>query len=200
MRIRTATSIVIAIFMALGGCATSAGPATVIRTLHKPNQPGFHNILVVSVAGEFASRASFEQQLASAIAASKASASPYYTIVGRKPPLTRGYLDDAIRVRQFDAVIFTRIKGQEQEELSRTRPVGAAFDLFGYDYDELNRDVAIGETQSITFVSELYATATREKVWSIDTLSVDKSSVSDLIAEQALTIADQLKADRLLER
>lgn len=184
----------------LAACAAGPQTATVIRTLYSPEQARYSNIIVVSVTGDYATRASFERQVAQALTAGSVNASAYYTVIGRNPQLTRSLLDDAIRAREFDGVLFTRVKGQEQPELAPGRPVGAAFDLFRYDYAELNRDNAIRQARAYNFVTEFYSTALTEKVWAIETISNEKDTIDELITEQVLTIAGQLRADGLLGR
>lgn len=200
MQIRVLTALSVVILLVLAACATSPEPATVIRTVYDPGQEGFDNILVISVAGDYASRAAFEQELSQTITGNDVTAVPWFTVVGRNTGLTRAFLHDAIRVRGFDAVVLTRLQGQEQEDLAPMRPVGPALDLFGYDYPELNRDVAIQQARAITFVTEVYSTATQKKVWSINALSVGNETAAALISEQAFTVADQLRTDDLLGR
>jgi len=155
-------------------------------------------MLVISVAGDFQSRSLFERQVASAMADRQGKATAYYTVIGRRPYLTRNALDAAIKSRRFDAILLVREKGQEREELAPGRPVGRAFDLFGYDYAELNSGNSIEQSAAITFIAELYSAAERKKIWSIESLSFDKTSATDLINEQAATIARQIIEDRLL--
>ena len=202
MRLGTSlkTVFVAALAACLGACASAPEPATVIRTVYTPGIDGFRNVLVISVTGQYASRASFERQLATELSRGSVTATAYYTVIGRNPQLTRDYLEDAIAARGFDAVIFTRLKGQEQEDLAPGRPVGPAFDLFFYDYAELSRDNAIREAAAHTFVTELYSAERRQKVWAIETLSTDKATVEALIEEQVFTIADQIQQDGLLGR
>lgn len=191
-------AILLVTISALVACATTVTPATVIRTRYNPDQEGFSRFLVISVAGDYATRASFERQLAAEITSDRVTASPYYTIIGRNPQVTRDFIDNAITVRGFDAVLLTRQQGQEQESFAPGRPVGNQLDLFSFDYPEFNRDVQIRQAQAITFSTEVYSTAERRKVWSINTLSVDKSTAEELIAEQVFTIAAQLDEDGLL--
>ena len=197
-RLRPLISLLVA--LVLGACASAPEPASVIRTVFNPPEDGFSNILVIGVAGDYQSRGAYERQLSQAISGGDLVASPYYTVIGRNPQLTRAYLDDAIAARRFDEVLFTRPKGQEQEDLAPGRPVGRAFDLFSYDYAELNRDVRLRDARSITFITEVYSTATRRKIWAIETLSTSFDSVESLINEQVFTIAGQLDADGLLDR
>lgn len=186
---------------ALAACA-SAPPSTVFRTVYSPDpdMSGFSNILVVSVTGTYQSRAQFERELVMAMSSSEVAAAAYYTVLGRNPQLTRSNLHNAIRNREFDAVIFTRLKGQEQQDLAPLRPIGSSLDLFGYDYDELNRDVSIQQSQAITFITEVYSTATQRKIWAIESLSFDKATAAELISEQAVMISAQIKKDKLLAR
>ena len=192
--------VVMTALILLAACAATPATSTVIRTAFDlpADHAGFRNMLVISVAGDYDSRALFEQKLAAAFANSESRVTAYYTVVGRQPFLTRTALDTAILSRKFDAVLLTRLKGQEQAELVTNRPVGQSFDLFGYDYAELNVASPIEQASTITFVTELYPTSTRKKVWAIDTLSFDKPTATDLIDEQVATIVTQLRTDDLL--
>jgi len=194
------TTLLLLFTLLAGACASAPESASVIRTVFDPSESGFSNMMVISVTGDYESRGTFERQLSQAISGGDVIASPYYTVIGRNPQLTRAYLDDAIAARRFDAVIFTRQKGQEQEDLAPGRPVGRAFDLFSYDYAELNRDVRLRDARAITFITEVYSTATRRKIWAIETLSTNFDSVESLVNEQVFTIAGQLDADGLLDR
>jgi hypothetical protein len=182
------------------GCASAPEPTTVIRTRYNPAVEGFNNFLVISVTGDYATRALVERDIVSAISSDDVTASAWYTVIGRRPQVNRSLMEDSIRSRGFDAVLFIREKGQEQEELAPLRPVGAAFDLFGYDYEELNRDIQIEQSRAITFVIELYDAIAQQKVWAIEALSVQKQTLQDLIDEQVVTIALQLQEDELLGR
>lgn len=192
--------VVLTALILLAACASAPATSTVIRTAFNlpSDHAGFRNVLVISVAGDYDSRALFEQQLAAAFASSQGRVTAYYTVVGRQPFLTRTALETAILSRKFDAVLLTRLKGQEQEELVANRPVGQSFDLFGYDYAELNIASPIEQAPTITFVTELYATSTKKKIWAIDTLSFDKPTAIDLINEQAATVVAQLRTDDIL--
>ena len=162
--IRNAFSALFLLFILLGGCASAPEPTTVIRTLYNPNVDAFNSVLVISVTGDYATRASVERDLVASISSGGVNASAWYTVVGRRPQVTRSLIQDTIRSRGYDAVLFVRQKGQEQEDLAPLRPVGAALDLFGYDYDELNRDEQIEQSRAITFVAELYDANAQQKV------------------------------------
>ncbi len=187
--------------MLLGACATKPAPSTVIHTLHDTSDVGvpFANVLVISVAGDYESRELLERQIVAGIADRTSKASAYYTVIGRRPLFTRTAMETAISARNFDAVLFIRQKGQEREDLAPGRPIASALDLFNYDYPELNGASSIEQAAAITFVTELYSVVARKKIWSIDSLSFDKISATDLINEQAVVIAKEVVKSRLLQ-
>jgi len=199
--VRLNTTILCATALLLSACATTTpSSSTVIRTMPPVSAEyrDFSNMLVISVAGDFQSRRLFERNFVTATADLEGRATGYHTVIGRRPYLTRVALDAAIKSRRFDAVLLVREKGQEREELAPGRPVGRGFDLFGYDYPELNSGDSIEQSAAITFITELYSVAEKRKIWSIESLSFDKTTATDLIEEQAATVSQQVIKDRLL--
>lgn len=184
----------------LDACASAPSQSTIIRTLFDlpDDHAGFGNILIISVAGDYESRALMETRLAGAFYEDQVQATASFTVLGRQTPLTRSRLETAILSRSYDSVLLVRQKGQERADLVANRPVGAAFDLFGYDYAELNYAESIQKAPAITFVTEIYSTLDNRKVWSIDSLSFDKDTATDLIEEQAASIAERIRSDRVL--
>jgi len=184
----------------LAACASAPSQSTIIRTLFDlpDDHTGFGNILIISVAGDYESRALLETRLAAAFYEDQVQATASFTVLGRQTPLTRSRLETAILSRSYDSVLLVRQKSQERADLVANRPVGQAFDLFGYDYAELNYAESIQQASAITFVSEIYSTVNNKKVWSVDSLSFDKETATDLIEEQAATIAAQIRKDRIL--
>ena len=194
------STLILLLSLLIGGCASAPDPTTVIRLRYDPSVDGFRNFLIISAAGDYATRAAVERNLAAAITDGDVVGNPWFAVVGRRPQISRTLMLDSIRSRSFDAVLFVRQKGQEQEALAPSRPVGPAFDLFGYDYDELNRDIQIEQSRAITLIAELYDASTQQKVWAIEALSVSKDTLQELIDEQVVTIESQLREDNLLGR
>jgi len=194
--------------LALAAIATSvllltscAAPSNIIRTLRDPSvgQVHFSNVLVISVAGDFASRAQFESEIAAEFSADDAAATAYYTVVGRNPQVSRNAIHNAIRARSFDAVLFVRLKGQDDPDAVNNRPTGSAFNLFLYDYPEFNAASGFKRGSTATFVSELYVAASEQKIWAIESLLFGHDSADQVIESQVKTIAGQLREDRLIK-
>lgn len=181
----------------LTSCAT---PSTIIKTFDDPavGQVRFNNVLVISVAGDFASRAQFEREIAAEFSADKAAATAYYTVVGRNPQVSRNAINNASRARRFDAVLFVRLKGQDVADAVANRPTGGSFDLYKYDYPEFNAASGFNRDSTATFVSELYVVAEERKIWAIESLIFEHDSADMVIESQVKAISGQLRKDKLI--
>ena len=170
----------------LAGCATTGPENKIIRTVHAFEGAGpFENILVISVAGDQRSRAVFEREMVAALADDGVNASPWFTVVGAHTPLERKTLNNALKAREYDAVLFVRELGQEVPDLAPGRPVGRGLDLLHYDYFELNREVPIDAGTTVTFVAEVYDVGAIRKIWAIESLVFDSESVVAAVSNQA---------------
>ena len=180
-------------------CATTTPVSTIIKTLHDiEGAAPFGNILVVSVAGDIPTRTEFEQEVAIAISTDATVASPFYTIVGRTPQLTRSVLNNVVAAREFDAILLTRLQGQDRTDLVPNRPTGRLFDLYLYDYAELNFPVSIEIGSTVSFVVEVYDTRAEKKVWAIESLIFESKSVESAVTEQIAAISAEILKDGLL--
>ncbi len=181
----------------LASCSSSS---TIIRTLSDPSvgQVRFDNVLIISVAGDFASRAQFERGIAAVFSGDDSAATAYYTVVGRNPQVSRNAIYNAVRARSFDAVLFVRLKGQDIPGAVANRPTGSAFNLFLYDYVEFNAASGFKRESTATFVSELYVADSEKKIWAIESLMFEHDSAEQLIESQVKAIAEQLRKDRLI--
>ncbi|VUX55589.1 exported protein of unknown function [uncultured Woeseiaceae bacterium] len=191
---------VLAVIAIASACATTPA-SNVIKTVDDiEGAAPFSNILVVSVAGDIATRTEFEQAIANAISTEETTVTPFYTVVGRTPQFTRNILNNVVRAREFDAIILTRLQGQDRADLVPNRPTGRLFDLYLYDYAELNypADIEVGST--VSFVVEVYDTRTAKKVWAIESLIFDSKTVESVLSEQLAAISAEILRDGLVRR
>jgi len=191
--------ILVAVLAMASACGTTNSTNNIIKTSYGVDSAApFANVLVISVAGDIPTRIRFEQQLAVAISSDENPATAYYTIVGRNPQLTRNILNNAVKAREFDAIILTRLKGQDRADLVANRPTGRLFDLYLYDYEELNIPASIALGSTVSFVVEVYDTVFKKKVWAIESLTFDAIDIESVVAEQAAAIAAELLKDDLI--
>jgi hypothetical protein len=181
------------------GCGTTPPASSVIKTFNEVDGTApFKNVLIISVAGEFPTRVRFEQELAAAFSGEGSVATANYTIVGRIAPLTRVTLNRVVEAREFDAIVLTRMKGQDRAGLIPNRPTGSGFNLYLYDYEELNIPVSIPTGSTVSFVVEVYDTRAKKKVWAIEALIFDSRSVESVVSDQVAAIAAEIMKDGLV--
>ncbi len=183
------------------GTTTPAPDNSIIKIVHEIEDVApFSNILVVSVAGDHPSRAQFEQEVAETISSDKTIATPFYAVVGRNPQVTRDILNNVVRARVFDAIVLTRLQGQDRADLVANRPAGRQFDIYLYDYAELNFPATIKVGSTVSFVVEVYDTRAEKKVWAIDSLIFESRNVESVVSQQAITISAEIIKDGVVRR
>jgi len=190
--------ILFAITVMTSACSASS---SVIKTVHDIDGAApFGNILVISVAGDRDSRTQFQTEIVAAISGNATVATPYFSVVGRYAPLTREILNNAVDYLEFDAILLARTLGQDQAKLVSNRPTGRMFDLYRYDYQELNLPISINTDTTVSFVVEMYDTRAVKKVWAIESLIFKNESAASAVSAQAAIIAAEIRKDRLIRR
>ena len=168
----------------------------------------FNNFLVIGVAGNYNSRAQFERTVVSGLRAEGASASPYYSIVQGNEPISRDAVLGAVQSGSFDAVLVTRVLGQQTDVDVQSGSAGAKattiggspINFFRYDYEELNEPVRISFNRTVVLGTELFSSADEKMIWAIESSSTNAASVGVLIDDTATSIVSRLRRDGLIGR
>ena len=207
MPVKTNRSLAFVLFLAyLAACASA--PST--RTSYvDPDYggSGFENFLVIGVAGSYNSRAQFEREVVSGIRSAGADATAYYNLAGNAP-ISRDAVLDAVRQNQFDAVVVTRVKGQEgeidvEEGATGTKATtigGRPINFFRYDYEDLNEPDSLSFTMSVVLTTELFAADDERMIQSFDTTSSGAENIGILIDGTAQAIVRRLANDDRIGR
>lgn len=196
----------IAATLILSGCGSTTTRVT--KILHDPDfkKPRYSNILVIAVSDNYDHRAQFERNLVSGIRKTGAEATAYYTVLGHNPEVTSSAIQNAIRARNFDAVLFSRAKGVTEEinvkdgsaSAQATVVGGNLFDLFRYDYEEHVEPENLRLSTSVVLVTQLYAAAELKNIWAIKSSSFDRESVGQIIDSVTAAVVKQLKRDKMI--
>ena len=163
-------------------------------------------MLVITVTDNYDRRAQFERTVVSGIRQTGAQATAYYTVVGHNPPVSSSDIMNAVRARNFDAVVFTRVKGRSEDivakdatpEAQATVIGGNLFDLFRYDYEEYQEPENIRMSTNVVLVTQLYDPVDKKNVWAIEINSSDRESTANIIESAAAAIVKHLKRDNLV--
>ena len=188
--------------------ACSSTSTQVKNVLNDPDyrKTRFSNVLVIAVADNYNRRAQFERSVVSGIRQTGAEATAYYTVVGHNPPVSSSDIMNAVRARNFDAVLFTRVKGATEDikvkdatpNAQATAIGGNLFDLFRYDYAEYNEPENMSLTSTVELISQLYATEDKKNVWAIQIKSSDNDSTEQIVESAAAAIVKHLKRDKFI--
>lgn len=190
----------------LSACSTTSTKVTKILHDSDYRNTQYSNILVITVADNYNRRAQFERTVVSGIRQTGAQATAYYTVVGHNPPVSSSAIMNAVRARNFDAVVFTRVKGHSEDIVTKdATPAAQAsvvggnlFDLFRYDYEEYQEPENIRMSTSVVMVTQLYDPADQKNVWAIEINSSDRESTANIIESAAAAIVKHLKRDKLV--
>lgn len=190
----------------LSACSTTSTKVT--KILHDPDykKARYSNVLVITVTDNYDRRAQFERTVVSGIRQTGAQATAYYTVVGHNPPVSSSDIMNAVRARNFDAVVFTRVKGRSEDivakdatpEAQATVIGGNLFDLFRYDYEEYQEPENIRMSTNVVLVTQLYDPVDKKNVWAIEINSSDRESTANIIESAAAAIVKHLKRDNLV--
>jgi len=200
-------TVLASVLVLLAGCATSTKVASTY-TDDAYTDVSFKNFLVIGVAGDYNSRAQFERTVVSGLRSEGASASAYYTVVKGNDPISRKAVVAAAQSGNFDAVLVTRVVGQQTNVDVESGSAGAKASTVGgrpinflrYDYEELNEPESISFTTTVVLSSELFSSADEKMIWAVEVSNSDAPNAGVLIDDTAASIVSRLAKDRMIAR
>jgi hypothetical protein len=156
-----------------------------------------NNILIIGVTSRSTRRRVFEDKFVEGLAALNVNATPSYQLITSSLHLTREIVENAIEGQGMGAVLVTRLAGIEEKEVYR-QPDNQDENLsyFSY-YDKAlqqSNDGYYAQYQVLTLETSLYDTQSGERVWSMQSETMDISQPRQVIEEQIeLTISTLAK-------
>lgn len=200
------SALLMAIVVFLSACSSTSTKVTKILDDPEYKKARFSNLLVIAVADNYDRRAQFERSVVSGIRQSGAQATAYYTVIGHNPAVSSSDIMNAVRARNFDAIVFTRVKGHSENIAEKNASPeaqaevigGNLFDLFRYDYKEYQEPTNIRLSTTVVLVAQLYVPADKKNIWALEITSSDRESVAQIIESAAEAIVTHLKRDKLV--
>jgi hypothetical protein len=188
----------------LSGCATSSiRPVTTFQEAGYENA-AYKDALIIGVAGNYDSRATFERHMAATLSDSGIKGTAYYSVIGRNKEITRSDVSDVVRARGFDSVVLTRIVSQDSN-VSEKRGASTAtasrrdsepvIDLFRYDYEVLNNPSTINVASTVILSTEVFSAVDEKRIFAMQTTISDKENVTLLLEEAVEKIAAHLRRE-----
>ena len=190
---------------AILGCGT---PAEVIQLHRAPPPSGerYARLLVVNVSPSRQLQVDFENEIVQRFLKENVEAVPAHSVLDSSNELQQTELDQAAADVSADAILMTHIvsldttadvdKGRS-EILSECRG-GNPLDYFLYDRVVISEPDSVRLAHTVTVISNLYDAKTRDRLWTIQATCFEKSTMSEVMREEANTIVRQLGIDGLI--
>ncbi len=201
---KSACVTVIALSMFCGACAQTKSTKT-YDTTNKESYKA-HSILVIAIAADYDSRARFERDLANALKRSGTAAAAYYSVGGGNTPIDRDSIARLVASNSFDTVLITRVmdstvnvkvkKGSARSQAIRMQ--GGGVNLFRYDYETLNNPMTLHINLDAILTTEVFSTASDDKVWSIQIDLSRMETIDKVISKSIDSIIRLLKKDDII--
>ncbi len=206
MRHVSKLSILFCATLALAACGTTSRTSS---TLEGPayEGAGFSNVLVLGIADNYNNRATFERTLVKEIESDSVAATAHYSLTKMDDEIDRASIEKLVEEGGFDAVLITRVLNREFDSKLKVgssstkvtrKDADRVADLFRYEYQELNEPVSLTTEINVIISSELFSTASRSRVWAIESDISDAESVGLLVLDAAAIVARQLRRDNML--
>jgi hypothetical protein len=151
-------------------------------------------ILVVGAHPDGAVRGQFENSVARALRNDGGAGEPSLYYMRAAEPLTADSLIAAARSANADAVLVTQVAGLETQNADAPRSVNEHF----RSYDGYRDPLAVAETNTVVVRTDLYAVASRARIWGVESTAVEKRTLFGVIDAIATATAKQLREDGLV--
>lgn len=195
------------ILLTLTGCAS----VSLVSSRKEPAAAGknYRNFLVVGITENWQRRQIFEEVLSGELRKKGLVATPSYKVTGVEEKLSRELIVKAVQKTRVDAVITTRIVDTQQKKhtdvgyVMTDRGINAYADIYGsgtvsYAVFDM-KPVEI--TTSTTFIlgSDLFDTASEQRVWTGTTNAVDPKGVITVSEKFAGVVINTLSKEGLIQ-
>lgn len=166
----------------------------------------YGRLLVVDVSSDNAMQVRFENEIISGLRRVGVEAIPgHHSLDASKGVLQ----DDINRLSEelgTDGILITHIasldttvdRGEGREEIMSTCRGGNPVDFFLYDREILKEPDSIKVAHTVVVISNLYDSASQQRVWSIRSTCFDKASMDEVLADGTKAIVRQLRIDKLI--
>jgi hypothetical protein len=195
-----------AIALTMAACA----PQTEVLKLHDETSSvtsGFDNYFVVAIAGDTDTRREFEDLITEQVRDAGAMATAAYTKTGDQTTLLQDEIDAAASDANADAILITHIVSVDttaEMQEGRTDVLaecrgGDPADYFLYDYNELKEPDSVRVAHTVVAMTNLYEVASGTRLWTIQSTCFEKSTMHEVLIDEAEAIAKQLRIDGLID-
>jgi len=188
-----------------GGCARQTKIVKLYDNSAAIEQP-FQRILVLAIANDGDSRRHLEKLITSNLSSAGIYAVAAYSETGLKVPMLQRDVDAAAKTTESDAILITHIASVDttvdvepgQVDIISECRGGDPIDFFLYDHRELREPDSVKIAHTVVVITSLYNAGNGERIWTIQSTCFEKSSMDEVLLDEADAIVRQLQLDGLV--
>jgi hypothetical protein len=187
------------------GCAPQA---EVVKLYDDPARPpaAYERLLVVVVSSDFDQQQQFEHEIVDGLRREQVAASPSHASIDTSDGMLQEDIDRLSDAVGADGILIsnvvsvdTRVETTEgRAEIESTCRGGDPVDVFLYDHKVIREPDSVKMAHTVTVVTSLYDTASKSRVWTIQSTCFEKASMAAVVQEEAGAIVRQLRIDELI--
>ncbi len=188
---------------ALFAACTSAKPIAEWRDQAYTSGP-FDNILIVGIADQVTARRAFENNFVDRLAEDQIKATAAFAVMPDNARPSEENIKAVIKDIRFDAVLITHLVGVDEKKVYQPatyRPATYHNSFYGY-YNHVGGYVYepgyYRRHTNVRLETNLYDARSESLVWSMQSETIDPSSVQKLIDAKIRIVVKRLKVQRLL--
>ena len=187
------------------GCAAQT---EVVKLYEDPAHASktYKRLLVVNISSNHSQQRQFENEIVLRLRKERVDAVPSYTHLDASKGLLQ---DDINRVGEdvgADGILITHIASVDtsidrvegREDIESTCRGGDPVDFFLYDHKVIREPDSVKVALTVIVITSLYDSASRDRIWTIQSTCFEKTSISDTLLEEAIAIVKQLSIDELI--
>ena len=205
-------SLLLAIAVALGACATAPRVTTVQQVSVSADAP-YDNVLVVSLFKSFDMRRYLEKEIVTQLEEKGIQAVASTSMMDTRTPVTRQTFLAMVEALDSDAVLVTQLvnlesrgtmKDMNPESTYNFRPT-YYYNVWSVELEEYVEPQALELKHSVVLASQMYSVLNQAPVWAIELKSrivqeFDQGPDYSVIVDEAKAITGQLSRDGLIGR
>jgi hypothetical protein len=187
------------------GCARQTEVTKIYDDIAGPEK-AYKRLLVADVSSDPNRQQLFEDEIVNQLRRKNVDGVAVYTKLtfagGVRPEEITNLANEA----GADGILVTRLVSvsaaveveEGRTDIQSTCRRGNLADYFLYDHDVIREADSLKAAYEVIVISSLYDVATRKRVWAIQSTCFEKSSMSEVLSEEARVIVQQLRVDELI--
>lgn len=166
----------------------------------------YERLLVVDVSSDPAMQQRFEDEVVRGLKEEGVDAVPSHHSLDASNGILQDDIDKLSDELGTDGILITHIASLDttldmeegREDILSTCRGGNPVDFFLYDREVLIEPDSIKIAHTVVVITNLYDTASRKRVWSIQSTCFEKASIDEVLFEETEAIVRQLGIDKLI--